>query len=596
MAMHSSLRWLSVGAVMALIAVVACLAGNKAETSAQGKEPAKARLRRPVALALADKGRWLFVANRGSGTVSVIDMDKARVSGETEVGRQLADLALTPNEKHLLAVDEQADELIVLTRSGPALQVVARLTVGTSPVSVRPTADGKQCMVTSLWSRQLAVVDLTALDNGNTKPVVKKSVGLPFAPRMLLPVSNTSKVIVADSFAGKLAVVDVAKGRVDSVRTLPAHQIRGLAWSSDGKQLLLTHQVLHADAHTTQADIHWGNLIVNYVRALSSKDLLDPDADLLKGSRLFPLGDVGHGTGDPAGLAVCPDGSQVVALAGVAQIALGSDKTDWTYLDVGRRPTAVAVDAGGRRVFVANTFSDSVTVVDVARKEKEAEIALGPQPELSRSERGEMLFSDARLSHEGWLSCNSCHVDGHTNGLLNDNLSDGSFGTPKRVLSLLGVKDTAPWAWNGSVTDLKDQVRKSLEITMRGAKPTDEQVQDLEAYLRTLSPPPPLQPETAANKAAFRRGKDVFNQQGCGNCHAPPIYTSAKTYDVGLADEAGNKSFNPPSLRGVGQGGPYFHDNRASTLEDVFTAQRHQLKKELTKEELGDLVSFLRSL
>jgi hypothetical protein len=55
-----------------------------------------------------------------------------------------------------------------------------------------------------------------------------------------------------------------------------------LAWSSDGKQLLRTHQVLHADAHTTQPDIHWGNLIVNYVRTLSRTDLLDPDADLLR--------------------------------------------------------------------------------------------------------------------------------------------------------------------------------------------------------------------------------------------------------------------------------------------------------------------------
>jgi cytochrome c peroxidase len=237
-----------------------------------------------------------------------------------------------------------------------------------------------------------------------------------------------------------------------------------------------------------------------------------------------------------------------------------------------------------------------VTVVDVTRKEKEAEIALGRQPELSRSERGEMLFFDAKLSHEGWLSCNSCHVDGHTNGMLNDNLSDGSFGTPKRVLSLLGVKDTPPWAWNGSLTELKDQVRNSLEITMRGAKPTDEQVQDLEAYLLTLSPPPPLQPQTASTKESVRSGKEVFNQQGCANCHAPPAYTTAKTYDVGIQDEAGHKLFNPPSLRGVGQAGPYFHDNRASTLEDVLTVQRHQLKKELTKEELADFLSFLRSL
>jgi cytochrome c peroxidase len=579
-------RWLAAGAMAAGLAVVSCVSGYKAHT----KEPAIARLRRPVAMALAENGKWLFVANRASGTVSVIDAEKSRVVGETEVGRGLSDLSPTPDEKHLLAVDEAAGDLILLARAGPALEVAARIPAGTSPVAVRSTPDGKYGLVTSLWSRQLLVVYLAG------KPQVKKAVGLPFAPRLLLPIADTNKVVVADAFGGKLAVVDIAEAKADSVRSLPAHQIRGLAWSADGKQLLITHQVLHAEAHTTRADIHWGNLIVNYVRALSRDQLLNPDADLLKGSRTFPLGDVGHGTGDPAAIAVGPDGTRVVALAGVGEVALGSEKEDWTYLSAGRRPTAVALDTPRHRAMITNTFSDSVTVVDVARKQKQTEIALGTQPELKPSERGEVLFFDAKLSHEGWLSCNSCHTDGHTNGLLNDNLSDGSFGTPKRVLSLLGVRDTPPWAWNGGVTELKDQIRKSLEVTMRGDKPTDEQVQDLEAFLKTLSPPPPLQSEGATNKDAARRGKDVFKQLGCANCHTPPTYTSAKTYDVGLVDEAGNKTFNPPSLRGVGQAGPYFHDNRAATLEDVFTAHRHQLKAELTKEGLADLLSFLRTL
>jgi YVTN family beta-propeller protein len=337
--------------------------------------------------------------------------------------------------------------------------------------------------------------------------------------------------------------------------------------------------------------------MANSVRALSRTDLLIPDADLVKSSKLFPLGDVDHGTGDPAGIAVGPDGTSVVVLAGVGEIALGSEKIrDWTYLGVGRRPVAVVIDADSHRAFVANTFSDSVSVVDLARKKVETEIALGTPSELSPSDRGEELFYNAKLSHDGWLSCNSCHVDGHSNGLLNDNLSDGSFGTPKRVLSLLGVKDTPPWAWNGGVTDLKDQVRKSILVTMRGPKPTVEQVQDIEAFLMTLPPPPPLRPETAATKEAVQRGRDTFHQQGCAGCHEPPLYTSRKTYDVGLKDEAGNKEFNPPSLRGVGQGGPYFHDNRAATLDDVLVKHRHQLIKDLSKDEVEDLLMFLRTL
>jgi cytochrome c peroxidase len=54
--------------------------------------------------------------------------------------------------------------------------------------------------------------------------------------------------------------------------------------------------------------------------------------------------------------------------------------------------------------------------------------------------------------------------------------------------------------------------------------------------------------------------------------------------------------FNPPSLRGVGQGGPYFHDGRAATLKEVFTRYRHELQGELGKQELDYLLAFLHSL
>src|SRR5262249_35066184 len=93
-----------------------------------------------------------------------------------------------------------------------------------------------------------------------------------------------------------------------------------------------------------------------------------------------------------------------------------------------------------------------------------------------------------------------------------------------------------------------------------------------------------------------RRGRAVFDKQACAACHTPPAYTSAKTYDVGLKDEAGHRHFNPPSLRGVGQASAFFHHGRAATPEEVFTRHGHQLQGALAEEELRDLLAFLRSL
>lgn len=191
------------------------------------------------------------------------------------------------------------------------------------------------------------------------------------------------------------------------------------------------------------------------------------------------------------------------------------------------------------------------------------------------------------------MSCHSCHSGGHTSGLRSDTLGDGSYGAPKRVPTLLGVGDTAPWAWNGSIAHLEDQVRQSIQKTMRGPRPTDRQIADLTAYLRTLRPPPR---RAASDGDAVRRGEAVFRARGCVRCHAPPAYTTSRTYEVVLSDEMGNKAFNPPSLRGVGHGVAFLHDGRAATLCEVFTRYRHQVPADMPGNEVADLLAFLRSL
>jgi cytochrome c peroxidase len=55
--------------------------------------------------------------------------------------------------------------------------------------------------------------------------------------------------------------------------------------------------------------------------------------------------------------------------------------------------------------------------------------------------------------------------------------------------------------------------------------------------------------------------------------------------------------FRVPSLRNVAVTAPYFHDGRASTLEDaVATMARVQLGRMLTHEEIGLIVQFLQTL
>ncbi len=212
---------------------------------------------------------------------------------------------------------------------------------------------------------------------------------------------------------------------------------------------------------------------------------------------------------------------------------------------------------------------------------------------------GLLLFFDARLSHDGWMSCYSCHTDGHTCGLKSDTPGDGSYGASKKIPSLLGVGATGPWTWTGSKEGLEDQVRTSIQTTMHGPKPapTAEQVEALTAYLRSLRPlSPVLANGERALDAASLRGREVFQSRKCHAFHTPPEYTSPERFDVGLTDEVGNRQFNPPSLRGVSRSEPLLHDGRASTLEDLFQRDRHPRDSVLTTQEIRDLVAFLRTL
>jgi cytochrome c peroxidase len=129
---------------------------------------------------------------------------------------------------------------------------------------------------------------------------------------------------------------------------------------------------------------------------------------------------------------------------------------------------------------------------------------------------------------------------------------------------------------------------------MQGPKPSDADLDALLAFLATVDFVPP-RPVTATDAVA--RGREVFRAHGCHRCHAPPLYTTPRVYKVGLESKDDvYEGFNPPSLRGVGTRGPWLHDARARTLEDVFRHHPDPQGVPIELRELADLVAFLRSL
>ena len=200
-------------------------------------------------------------------------------------------------------------------------------------------------------------------------------------------------------------------------------------------------------------------------------------------------------------------------------------------------------------------------------------------------------------------ACHSCHPDGHTSGRTFDTLNDESYGNPKLTPTLRGVAHTGPWTWHGWQKQLSSAVEKSLTETLFGPKPSTDDVQALTAFLGTLEHPvnPNRRPDGSLSEAAAR-GKALFNGKGgCARCHQGEYFTSKATYDVNI--EAGQQPlrsrWNPPSLRGVYDRGPYLHDGRAETLDDALRVDHAPQKlgnAELTPAERSDLIEFLKSI
>lgn len=167
-------------------------------------------------------------------------------------------------------------------------------------------------------------------------------------------------------------------------------------------------------------------------------------------------------------------------------------------------------------------------------------------------------------------------------------------------------------------------------------RPPDEAMYALALYVESLAPAP--SPHPFDERA--RRGRAVFESEGCVKCHTPPRYTNNRLVavpgfepppredvserrvntDPGLAlrTRKGTGFYKVPSLRGLWYRGLYEHNGSVSSLEDWFDPRRlkgdyvptgwrgfgverravpgHEFGLDLSPEDKAALIAFLKTL
>jgi cytochrome c peroxidase len=566
--------------------------------------------RSPVDVALVGDGRRAVTANYTADSVSLVDVHAGRVLAEAPCGRKPAALACSRDGRRLAVSNLWSGTITLLEIHAAALKKVAEVTAGVFPRGLVFAADGNSFFAALAGNDEVVHIDWQARRILRRWPA-------PREPRRLALSQDGKWLAAASSRSGQVRCWNLRTGKLHWERTIEdGFNLRGLAFARDGKSILGSH-VVHRAFPVSEANIEQGWVTDSRITKLAL------EADVLPCTWQIALDVRGRAVGDPEGLAFAGNGKYVAGAAGGTHelLLLETEALPWNagdpgdFLDpalqqgnhfrrveLGGRPLAVAADTTGQ-VVVANYLLDAIQLVDVRRGTIARTIALGGPAEASLARQGEAIFYDARRSHNQWFSCHTCHTEGHTCGLNFDTLNDDTYGTPKLTPSLYNVTKTGPWTWHGWQKDLGAGVTKSMTTTMFGPKPSRHDVAALLAFLETLSPPPHSHPQDSKTRpgASAERGQKLFlGKAYCSHCHRPPYYTSPGNYDVKLEpDGSPYKLWNPPSLIGLYDRGPYLHDGRAKSLDDLL--QRYHTSEmvggeALNDRERADLIAFLLTL
>jgi len=267
---------------------------------------------------------------------------------------------------------------------------------------------------------------------------------------------------------------------------------------------------------------------------------------------------------------------------------------------------------------------------------------------------GKTLYFENRMSKEGNISCNSCH-NLNTYGVDNKPTSPGDGGIfgGRNSPTVLNAAFHFTQFWDGRAKDVEEQAGgpilnpiemsmpdqefvirrlseiKGYQVLFAAAYPGEKQPinygniqKAIAAFERKLITPSRFDEYVNGNETALteteKQGLQTFLNAGCTACHSGAVLggtmyqkfglagnywdlTKSKKIDNGRFDVTKNEAdkflFKVPSLRNVEKTYPYFHDGSIDNLNDaVKIIAKAQLNKDLTDQEVQEIVTFLKSL
>jgi YVTN family beta-propeller protein len=580
----------------------------------------------PVEAKFSLDGTLLYVVCEDDDSLLAVNVSTEKVVSKVKVGHKPKDVAVSPDGKTLYVTNEWTDSVSEINAS--KFEIRRTLATGWGPVGVTTDRSGKILYVANSISNDVSVIDLVkgeeikrlaswrsphhVLLSRDGRHVYVANLlghlGPPNQPPVSeLTVIDTKTLRVSERIPvrGVLELQHIAEAPAQAggyflVPIMRPKNLNPLIQVSDG--WILTHGLLVVKPSATGSEV------------AETRQVLIDDLDAYYAGA--------------NGVAIAPDGrhalvtsseADVVSIVDTAKLTRRVDEIPGEQLAnrldsartfvkqrliTGANPNGVVISPDGQVGYVVNRLDDSLTVVDIPRGRIRGTIELGRPKEISQLRRGERLFHAARFCFQGQFACSTCHPDNHIDGVA-WNLETPQLGRDRVAnRTLRGVAETAPYKWNGHNPDLETQCGPRIaKFLFHSEGFSGEQLADLVAFIKSI----PLSPNRHLSadgqmSASQEHGKEVFYMKNCDTCHpAETHYTARTSFDVGTANKYDTSGqFDIPQLDRIYERPPYLHSGEALSLEEIWTmynlSDKHGATSSMSKEDLNDLVEFLKTL
>jgi cytochrome c peroxidase len=269
---------------------------------------------------------------------------------------------------------------------------------------------------------------------------------------------------------------------------------------------------------------------------------------------------------------------------------------------------------------------------------------------------GKKIFYDPRLSSDGQVSCNSCHQQFASFVMFDHDLAHGvnnqhTTRNPQPLVNLAWHKEmmwdgginnievqplapfTAPNEMNISIQEVINKLTADANYKQLFKAAFGDETINNQRTLKALTQFMLMMVSSNSKYDKYKRGEASFDaletlgysvfQSKCNTCHKEPLFTDLSFRNIGLPinnflqdkgrmkitnNQQDSLKFKVPTLRNAQLTGPYTHDGRMGSLDQMIDHYRFNVvldfstdalvrnKISITNTEKASLIAFIKTL